>query len=239
MGILGHSSERRRKQRQLLDIEMQVLAPQDPCVSAGVWTHFEQTATPVAATPKHPQETSLFAALRLPPIPEWACAPAVPENPDPKRLRWDETKCAFRLIDLPIRCDCAKAKSAFGEKLTCGLCDGYARPPKRFQAGPYWPTCCYCGEEVQVNPGEKRICKRCLALKERAIASGVTGDDQILLAIPRALSAMDRRDRGEDEVEALHKRHKANLRRTQRRWEKRKGAKAEVRVAAAALEAAE
>jgi hypothetical protein len=225
VSILGHSSERRRKQRQLSDIEMQVLAPQDPSICAQVWTHFEQTATPVApreqATPKPPQKSSLFAPLELPPIPEWARTPTIPENTDPKRLRWDETKRAFRLVDPPTRCDCAKAKSAFGEKLTCGLCDGYAKPPKRFQPSLHRPTCCYCGEQVLVNLGEKRICKRCQTRKERAIASGVTGDDQILLAIHRALSAMGRRDRSEDEVEALRKRHKANLRRTQRRWKKR------------------
>src|SRR5262249_24865019 len=119
MGILGHSAERRRKQRQLSQIEMQVLAPRDPSISAKVWTHFEQTATPVApreqAIPKPPQTTSLFAPLGLPPIPEWARAPTIPENPDTRRLRWDETKRAFRLIDAPAHCYCAKAKSAFGE----------------------------------------------------------------------------------------------------------------------------
>jgi hypothetical protein len=96
---------------------------------------------------------------------------------------------------------------------------------------PYQPTRCYCGEPVLVKPGEKRICKRCLVIKERAIASGVTGDDQILLAIHRALSAMGRRDRSEDEVEALRKRHKANLRRTQRRWKKRRNAGEELEAA--------
>jgi hypothetical protein len=69
------------------------------------------------------------------------------------------------------------------------------------------------------------------------LASGVTGDNQILLAIHRALSATDRRERSEDEVEALRKTHKANLRRTQRRWEKRK-AKPGVRVEAEAEELA-
>jgi hypothetical protein len=244
MGILGHSAERLGKSRRDSEGEMSVLASQDPSISAEVWTPFEQTATPVAppenATPKPPQETSLFSSTELPPIPEWARAPAVPENPDPKRFRWDETKRAFRLIDPPARCDCAKATAAFGEKLTCGLCDGYAKQPKRFLDGPYRPTCGYCGEQVQVKPGEKRICKRCQTLKERALASGITGDDQILLAIHRALSAMDRRGRSEDEVEALHKRRKANLRRTQRRWEKRRNSKSGGQVTAAEeLEAAE
>jgi hypothetical protein len=101
------------------------------------------------------------------------------------------------------------------------VCDGYAKPPKRFQAGPYQPTCGYCGEPVQIKAGEKRTCKRCLPIKERAIAAGITGDDQILLAVHRALSAMDRREHSEDVREDLHNRHKANLRRTQRRWERK------------------
>ena len=226
MGILGHSSERLRRKKkhsEKSEGEMLVLTSGEPSISAKVWTLFEQTATPVAppenATAQPPREPSLFSPTELPPIPEWARAPAIPENPDPKRLRWAETKRAFRLIDPPTRCDCAGAGSRLtGERLTCGLCDGYAKPPKRFQPGPYQPTCGYCGEQVRGEIGGKKVCKRCQEIKERV---GVTGDDQILLAVHRALSATARRERDEDEIEASRKMRRVNLRRSERRWAKK------------------
>jgi hypothetical protein len=67
MGILGHSAERRRNQRQVSQIEMQVLAPQDPSISAKVWTHFEQTATPEPTKnrpPLNPAGDLAFCAAR-------------------------------------------------------------------------------------------------------------------------------------------------------------------------------
>jgi hypothetical protein len=105
--------------------------------------------------------------------------------------------------------------------LTCGLCDGYAKPPKRFQPAPYQPTCGYCGEQARGEIGGKTVCKRCQEIKERAIAGGVTGDDQILLTLHRALSATARRERDEDEIETSRSKRRASLRGTERRWAKK------------------
>ena len=67
-----------------------------------------------------------------------------PPNPDPKRLRWDPEKRAFRLIN--PTCDGDHGRSALtGEKLTCGLCDEQAARPKRFQRASTGPACRYCG----------------------------------------------------------------------------------------------
>jgi hypothetical protein len=68
---------------------------------------------------------------------------------------------------------------------------------------------------------ERGVCKRCQEIKERAIAAGVIGDDQILLAVHRALSAAARRERDEDEIEASRKMRRVNLRRTEKRWAKK------------------
>src|SRR5215469_16242895 len=66
-----------------------------------------------------------------------------PPNPDPKRLRWDPEKCAFRLVN--TTCAGGHGKSSLtGEPLTCGLCAGRALRPKRFQPGSLELACRYC-----------------------------------------------------------------------------------------------
>jgi len=159
---------------------------------------------------QNPQKSSVL----YPPIPSWARAPSDPDNPDPKRLHWDEEKRAFRLTNPPTRCDCANHKSSLtGERLSCGLCDGRAMPPKRFRPGPVETPCRYCGES-----GEGFVCKRCTAIKERLVASGTTADDQILLGVHRALAAADRRALEEGELAEVKKKRRANRRRAEKRW---------------------
>jgi hypothetical protein len=139
---------------------------------------------------------------------------------DPKHLRWDPTKQAFRLINPPTRCNCGNHKSALpGERLTCGLCAGRATLPRRFQPGVdvrREPTCGYCGE---LTGNKTRICDECQQIKERLIASGITGDDQILVGVHRALAATARRTRREDEIEEVRSKRNANRRRVESRRE--------------------
>lgn len=145
----------------------------------------------------------------LPPIPEWARLPPVPPNPDPKRLRWDETKRAFRLIHPPTRCNCRNERSAFaGERLSCGLCDGRAHPPKRFTPGPFEPTCFYCGR------AGCRICPQCLRRWQRL---GFHPDDEMMLRMQEALTVADRREVREDELEEARQKRRENRARVERR----------------------
>jgi hypothetical protein len=154
-----------------------------------------------------------------------------PPNPDPTRpsaavygggydpnvVRWDPTKQAFRLIHPPTRCNCASQKlSLTGKRLACGLCDRQQQPPRRFQPGVdvrREPTCGYCG----VLTGNKtRACDECLKIKARLVATGITGDDQILVGVHRALAATDRRTQREEEIEEVRSKRR---RRAERRWE--------------------
>ena len=78
-----------------------------------------------------------------------------PPNPDPKRLRWDHEKRAFRLIN--PSCAGGHGKSTLtGEHLTCGLCDRRAVRPKRFQPGLREFACRHCGRSA-----EGSVCARC------------------------------------------------------------------------------
>jgi len=103
------------------------------------------------------ENTPLGTLPVLPPIPDWARAPAIPPNPDAKKLRWDADKRAFRFIHPPTRCSCGGAKSMLtGEKLTCGLCDGRASSPARFRPGPVYDPCRYwaCLRAMQGDQGQ-------------------------------------------------------------------------------------
>jgi hypothetical protein len=84
-----------------------------------------------------------------------------PPNPDPKRLRWDVQKRAFRLLN--PTCAGGHGKSALtGESLTCGLYASRAVRPKRFQPASHELAYRYCG-----RIGEGFVCTRC----ENALAS--------------------------------------------------------------------
>jgi len=162
------------------------------------------------------ENTPLGTAPVMPPIPDWARLPAVPPNPDPKRLRWDADKRAFRLIHPPSSCTCGGVRLTLtGEPLSCGLCDGRATPPARFRPGPVYDPCRYCG-----TTGQGHVCPRCRAIKARLVMSGITADDQILVAIHRALDAADRQAQRREDIGAVKARRAANRRRRDRRWAK-------------------
>jgi hypothetical protein len=162
------------------------------------------------------ENTPLGTPPVVPPIPDGARAPAIPPNPDPKKLRWDADKRAFRFIHPPTRCTCGGAQSMLtGEKLTCGLCDGRAKPPARFQPGPVYDPCHYCG-----TTGQGHVCPRCRAIKARLVASGITDDDQLLVEIQRALNAAERQAQRREDIDAVKARRAANRRRRERRWVK-------------------
>lgn len=137
-----------------------------------------------------------------------------PTNPNPWNLEWDAGKRAFRLKHPPTHCDCKNHRSALtGEKVTCGLCDGRATPPVRFQAGPSPAACRYCG---WLNEGG--VCRRCQAVKERLIVDGITEDDQILRGIQRVLVAADRKRLAEAETAEAKQKRTTNRLRAQKRW---------------------
>jgi hypothetical protein len=138
-------------------------------------------------------------------------------NPHPERLRWDASKQAFRLIEPSTHCNCRNQKSAFGEKVTCGLCDRRKQSPRRFQPevdDRREPRCGYCGE---LTGKQTRICGRCEQIKERLLVDGITEDDQILRGIQRVLAAANRRRLSEAEVEEIRQQRKANRLRARRR----------------------
>jgi hypothetical protein len=135
-----------------------------------------------------------------------------PSNLDPKRLRWDAEKRAFRLIN--PTCAGGHGKSALtGESLTCGLCAGRTARPKRFQPGPRELACRYCGRF-----GERSVCTRCEKMRtgfdtahmsrhsiaERRGRTGppTLGDDELWLTIIRRLRDADHRRLVLDEKDA-------------------------------------
>jgi hypothetical protein len=140
-----------------------------------------------------------------------------PRNPDPERLVWHDQAKAFRLTEPPTkRCvDCCK-RTSFGDTITCGLCDGRAKPPARF-TGPWPGRCGYCGAEAFVMPGAALACEDCRTLKERIVASGETRDDRIALEIHRILAARDRRAIETAETEEIKKQRARNRRQMERR----------------------
>jgi hypothetical protein len=139
-----------------------------------------------------------------------------PKNPNPWHLDWDAGKRAFRLKHPPTHCDCKTHRSSVtGEKVNCGLCDGRANPPVRFQAAPVPTACRYCGA---LNEGG--VCRRCLAAKERLSVDGVTEDDQILRGIQRILAVIDRKRLAEAETAEAKQKRTTNRIRAQKRWER-------------------
>ena len=188
---LGHTVERRHRVRENVRVD----AP-EPGGLPGI-------LVPEKYEPGQSHHPDIF-----PPVPVWARPPREPKNLDPRRLRWDETKRAFRLNHPPTRCDCRNERSAFGEPLSCDLCDRRASPPKRFLPGPFEPTCCYCGR------ADCRICPRCLRRWQRL---GFYPDDEMLLRMQDALTVADRREVREDEREADRQRRKENRARVKRR----------------------
>ena len=207
MSILGRPGRRRK------NVENAAPKPQDFCGSYEVESDILVDQADSLILPGETQVSE--NAVSLPPIPLFARLPAVPQNPDSKRLTWDTGKRAFRLIRPPAGCDCAGCKSVFGELLTCGLCDSRATPPRRFQPGPADPPCRYCGV-----PGEGYLCRRCSVILRHRRQSGSGADDQLLVEISRVLAEADRRSRRAQETVDIKKRRQVNRRRTDRRWAK-------------------
>ena len=170
----------------------------------------------VAAEARAAQEDFLRrgVAHRLPPIPEFARL-RPPENPDPKTLGWDADKRAFRFTSPPTEScvDCG-GKTVFGGKIECGLCDGRAEAPRRFQPG-VWISCRYCGAG---GVEAAHICDRCKELKRGAITAGITADDRILLYVQKALKAEDYRRLAGLDAEEEQRRRARNRQQTERRW---------------------
>jgi len=189
---LGHTVERRHRAGEKVRSR--------PSETGGLPTSF----VPEKCEPGQSHHPDIF-----PPVPVWARPPREPKNLDPRRLRWDETKRAFRLIHPPTSCNCRNERSSLtGDRLSCGLCDGRASPPKRFLPGPLEPACCYCGR------ADCRICPRCLRRWQRL---GFYPDDEMLLRMQDALTVADRREVREDEREADRQRRKENRARVERR----------------------
>ena len=142
-----------------------------------------------------------------------------PPNPDPKRLRWDLEKRAFRLID--PTCDGKHGKSGLtGEVLTCGLCAGRAVRRKRFQLGSLELACRYCG-----RAGESSVCTRCekiragfetahmsrhsIAARRGWTGPPTIGEDELWITIIRRLRDADHRRLALDEKDVRKAKHDA------------------------------
>jgi len=155
-----------------------------------------------------------------------------PPNPDPKRLRWDPEKRAFRLIN--PTCDGDHGRSALtGEKLTCGLCDEQAARPKRFQRASTGPACRYCGRLA--DSWSSQICVRCertrskieigavarFSLADRRGWTGppTVGDDELLVMLIRRMRDADRNKLSLDAKDA----RRAKRERKTRSWGPRSG----------------
>jgi hypothetical protein len=135
-----------------------------------------------------------------------------PPNPDPKRLRWDSQKRAFRLIN--PNCVGGHGKLALtGENLTCGLCAGRAARPRRFHLGALELACRYYGRS-----GEGFVCSRCEkvragfdtahmsrhSISERRgwIGPPTIGDDELWITIILRLRDADHRRLALEEKDA-------------------------------------
>jgi hypothetical protein len=166
-----------------------------------------------------PPNASRATLIRLPGVQgvKTGSAPSVsssvfpsPPNPDPKRLRWDPEKRAFRLKSHPAKCDCAGRRSALtGEPLDCGLCDGRKGRSARFLPEPAPATCRYCGRPSAYGWAQQ-ICHRCeryrtsiegghMAQHSIVDRRGWTGpatigDDTLLLTIQRRLTQSENRN---------------------------------------------
>ena len=155
-----------------------------------------------------------------------------PPNPDLKQLRWDTEKRAFRLIN--PTCNGDHGRSALtGEKLTCGLCDGQAARPKRFQPASTGPACRYCGRSA--DSWSSLICARCertrskieigavarFSLADRRGWTGppTVGDDELLVMLIRRMRDADRNKLSLDAKDA----QRAKRERKTRSWNPRSG----------------
>jgi hypothetical protein len=134
-----------------------------------------------------------------------------PPNPDPKRLRWDAEKLAFRLIH--PTCSNHGRSSLTGEKLICGFCDGRASRPRRFQSDQPGSACRYCG-----RVGEGSVCTRCEKIRAGFDAAHMSrhsiadrrgwtgpatiGDDELWVTIIRRLRDANHRRLALDEKDA-------------------------------------
>jgi hypothetical protein len=210
MGILG----RRRAPKPVvantdgMELLRRQLASSDPglrllAAEAQILAFEGENATPGTVVP--------FPAVHTIKSRRNAGAQGLP-NPDPKRLRWDPEKRAFRLIN--PSCTGGHGKSALtGEQLTCGLCAGRAGRPKRFQPDTLELACRYCGRVCQGF-----VCTRCEKIRagfETAHMSrhqlwqrrGWTGpptidDDELWITIIRRLRDTDHRRLVLDEKDA-------------------------------------
>jgi hypothetical protein len=210
MGILGRRRARKTPETNAAGSELlaRQLASPDPAlrllaVEAQILASEAKNAAPGTIVP--------FPAVRT--IKERRNARVTgPPNPDPKRLRWDAEKCAFRLIN--PTCSGSHGHSALtGEKLTCGLCDGRAVRPKRFQPGSQGSACRYCG-----RVGEGLVCTRCDKIRAGFDAAHMSrhsiadrrgwtgpatiGDDELWVTIIRRLRDADHRRLALDEKDA-------------------------------------
>jgi hypothetical protein len=135
-----------------------------------------------------------------------------PPNPDPKRLRWDVEKRAFRLIN--PTCAGSHGKSALtGERLTCGFCDGRAVQPKRFQPGSRELACHYCGrtgggfvctrcEKIRAGFDAAHMSRHSIADRRGWTGPATIGDDELWVTIIRRLRDADYRRLALDEKDA-------------------------------------
>ena len=178
-----------------------------------------------------PDTGQIFSAIRASKARTNPRVPGQPD-PDPKRLRWDPEKRAFRLIN--PTCNGDHGRSALtGEKLTCGLCDGQAAPPKRFQPASTGPACRYCGRSA--DSWSSLICARCertrskieigavarFSLADRRGWTGpaTVGDDELMVTLIRRMRDADQNKLSLDAKDA----RRAKRERKTRSWGPRSG----------------
>jgi hypothetical protein len=201
MGILGRRRARKTPESNTARIELltrQLVSP-DPALRL---LAAEAQILAFEAKNAAPGTVVSFPAVRTIKARTNAGLPG-PPNPDPKRLRGDPEKRAFRLIN--PSCAGGHGKSALtGKQLTCGLCDGRTARPKRFQPGSLEIACRHCG-----RLGQGFVCTRCEKIRagfETAQMSrhqlwqrrGWTGpptigDDELWITIIRRLRDADHR----------------------------------------------
>ena len=221
MGILG----RRRASKPMevttegLDLLKRQLSSSDPAlrllaVEAQILAFEAKNPAPGTVVP--------FPAVRTTKERRNARVTGLPNNPDPKRLRWDAEKRAFRLIN--PTCSGSHGKSVLtGESPTCGLCDSRAVRPKRFQPGSRQGSACrYCG-----RIGESPVCTRCEKIRaafdtaqmsRHSIADrrgwtgpATIGDDELWVTIIRRLRDADHRRLALDEKDAERAKRKTRV----------------------------